>query len=64
MCALQLPWIPMCKLNVADLQDFDISDTKETPLKGRKEEKFLDPVQSNFGKKPYKKQTKNPRSSN
>ena len=31
-------WIPMVKPNVADLQDFDSLDTKETTLSGRKEE--------------------------
>ena len=48
---------------LANLQDFDSSDTNEAPLRGRKEEQILGQVQSNLGKKPYKKQTKTSRSS-
>ena len=70
MSALQLPetttssWIPMSKPNVADLQDFDSLDTKEAPLRGRKEEQHSGQGPSNHGKKLNTKQTKNARSSN
>ena len=70
MSELQLPdtntssWIPVGKPNVAYLQDFDSLDTKETPLRGRKEEQHLGQGPSNLGKKLNTKQTKNPRSSN
>ena len=70
MSALQLiettasSWIPVSGPAVANLQDFDSSDNNEAPLRGRKEEQILGQVQSNLGKKPYKKQTKTSRSSN
>ena len=70
MSALQLPettassWILVSMPGVSNLQDFDSSVTNEAPLRGRKEEPILGHVQSNIGKKPYKKQTKTSRSSN
>ena len=56
--------IPMGKPNIADLQDFDSLDTKEIPLRGRKEEQHLGQGPSNLGKKLNTKQTKISRSSN
>ena len=70
MSSLQLPhtaassWIPVSGPTVANIQDFDSSDNNEVPLRVLKEEKILSQVQSNLGKKPYKKQIKTSRSSN
>ena len=70
MSALQLPdtaassWIPVSGPTVANLQDFDSSDNNEIPLRVLKEENILSQVQSNLGKKPYKKQIKTSRVSN
>ena len=49
---------------IANLQDLDSNDNNEALLRGRREEQILSQVQSNLGKKPYKKQIKTSRSSN
>ena len=49
---------------VANLQDFESSDNNEATLRGRQEEQISSQVQSNLGKKPYRKQIKTSRSSN
>ena len=70
MSALQLPqttassWILVSGPAVANLQDFDSSDNNEAPLRGTKDEQHLGRLQSNLGKKPYKKQIKTSSSSN
>ena len=51
-------WIPMVKPNVADLQDFDSLDTKETSLSGSKEEPHSGQGPSNPGKKLKTRQAK------
>ena len=48
----------MVKPNVADLQDFDSLDTKETSLSGSKEEPHSGQGPSNPGKKLKTRQAK------
>ena len=57
-------WIPISGPAIANLQDVDLSDNNETPSRGRKEEQISSQVQSNIGKKPYRKQLKTSRASN